>query len=165
MYAWEFMKLIGLQRQLGLARFVSMQNHYNLLYREEEREMVPLCVSEGIGLIPWSPLARGLLTRPAQHQATARSASDQYSPKLYGAAHEADVLAALEKQAGAMGVSMAQLALAWLLARPGVVAPIIGATRPHHLEEALAATELALDGATLAALEAPYRPRGVAGID
>jgi aryl-alcohol dehydrogenase-like predicted oxidoreductase len=165
MYAWEFMKLLGLQSRLGLARFASMQNHYNLLYREEEREMVPLCMSEGIGLIPWSPLARGLLTRPVQHQSTARSASDQYSPKLYGAAHENETLDALQGQASALGKSMAQVALAWLLAKPGVTAPIIGATRLSQLDEAIAAVDLSLEAGTIAALEHAYRPRSVAGIE
>ncbi len=165
MYAWEFMKLIGLQRDLAQAQFVSMQNHYNLLYREEEREMVPLCRSEGIGLIPWSPLARGLLTRPAQHQSTARSTSDQYSPKLYGAAHEAGVLQALEKASLRLGHSMAQVALAWLLGKPGVTAPIIGATKTTQLEDAIRAVDIKLDAETMAALEAPYAPRTVAGID
>lgn len=165
MHAWEFMKLISLQRQAGLAPFVSMQNHYNLLYREEEREMIPLCLSEGIGLIPWSPLARGLLTRPATHQTTARSASDQYSPKLYGAPHEKDVLTALEVAADQLGASMAQVALAWLLAKPGVVAPIIGATRIGQLEEALKAVDFSLEPSTIQSIEAPYRPRSIAGID
>jgi aryl-alcohol dehydrogenase-like predicted oxidoreductase len=165
MHAWEFMKLISLQRQAGLAPFVSMQNHYNLLYREEEREMIPLCLSEGIGLIPWSPLARGLLTRPATHQTTARSTSDQYSPKLYGAPHEKEVLTALQTAANQMDASMAQVALAWLLAKPGVIAPIIGATRIGQLEEALKAVDLGLDPAIIQSLEAPYRPRSIAGID
>jgi aryl-alcohol dehydrogenase-like predicted oxidoreductase len=164
MWAWEFMKLLSLQRQLGVARFVSMQNHYNLLYREEEREMVPLCRSEGIGLIPWSPLARGHLTRGLEHQATARSASDQYSPTLYGAAHDAAIIGALEAAAARLGYPMAQVALAWLLSRPGVSAPIVGATRLVHLEDAIAAVDLKLDQQTMAEIEAPYRPRTVAGI-
>lgn len=165
MHGWEFATLLGLQRMGGLARFASMQNHYNLLYREEEREMVPLCLHEGIGLIPWSPLARGLLTRPAQHQSTARSTSDQYSPKLYGLPHEADILAALERAAKAHGHAMAQIALAWLMAKPGVSAPIVGATKLSQLEDAIGATAIKLDAETMAALEQPYRPRPVAGID
>jgi 1-deoxyxylulose-5-phosphate synthase len=165
MAAWQFMKLLGIQEALGLARFVSMQNHYNLLYREEEREMVPLCVSEGVGLIPWSPLARGTLTRPVETQKTTRSSTDRYTPTLYGAAHDADIIGALEKTAGQLGHSMAQTALAWLLAKPGVSAPIIGATRLHQLDEAIAACDLTLDAETIAALEAPYRPRAVAGFE
>jgi 1-deoxyxylulose-5-phosphate synthase len=125
MWAWEFMKLIGLQRQLGAARFVSMQNHYNLLYREEEREMIPLCISEGIGVIPWSPLARGVLTRPVNAETTTRSAVDQYTPKLYGAAHDAAILKALQKTGQELGRPMAQVALAWLLSKPAKT----GATR------------------------------------
>jgi aryl-alcohol dehydrogenase-like predicted oxidoreductase len=164
MHAWEFMRLLSLQRELGFARFVSMQNHYNLLYREEEREMVPLCLHEGVGLIPWSPLARGVLSRPSQHQSTARSQSDQYTPSLYGAPHDGDVLNALEKAAAETGSSMAQTALAWLLSKPGVVAPIIGATKMNHLDDAIAAVDFLLDDTIIAALEAPYRPRAVAGI-
>lgn len=165
MWAWEFAKLLGLQRELGVARFVSMQNHYNLLYREEEREMMPLCRSEGIGVIPWSPLARGHLTRPAKAPATQRAGSDRYAPMLYGAAHDADIIAALEAAAGRLGKPMAQVALAWLMGRPGVTAPIVGATKPAQLEDAIAATQLVLDAETAAALEAPYRPRTVAGIE
>lgn len=165
MWAWEFMKLLGVQRALGAARFVSMQNHYNLLYREEEREMMPLCVSEGIGVIPWSPLARGVLTRPAQAEATARSGFDQYTPKLYGAAHDANILAAVQKAAQQLGRSMAEVALAWLLSKAYVTAPIIGATKLQQLDDALAATDLKLDPAVVASLEASYRPRSVAGID
>lgn len=165
MWAWEFMKLLGIQRALGLHRFVSMQNHYNLLYREEEREMMPLCRSEGIGVIPWSPMARGVLTRPLAAQTTARSTSDTYTPKLYGAAHDAAILTALEKVASDLGRPMAQVALAWLMARPGVTAPIVGATKLGQLADALAASELVLDAEVIAALDAPYGPRSVAGVD
>jgi 1-deoxyxylulose-5-phosphate synthase len=165
MAAWQFMKLIGIQQALGLSRFVSMQNHYNLLYREEEREMVPLCLSEGIGLIPWSPLARGVLTRPVEAQKTTRSSTDRYTPTLYGAAHDADIINALETVSGRIGHSMAQTALAWLLAKPGVSAPIIGATKLHQLDEALSALEITLDIDAIAALEADYRPRATAGLD
>jgi aryl-alcohol dehydrogenase-like predicted oxidoreductase len=165
MWAWEFMKLLGIQRALGLHRFVSMQNHYNLLYREEEHEMMPLCRSEGIGVIPWSPMARGVLTRPLAAQSTARSTSDAYTPKLYGAAHDAAILTALEKAANDLGRPMAQVALAWLLARPGVTAPIVGATKLGQLADAIAASELVLDAETIAALDAPYQPRSIMGID
>lgn len=165
MWAWEFAKLLGLQRELGSARFVSMQNHYNLLYREEEREMMPLCRSEGIAVIPWSPLARGMLARPIQSQSTSRSASDRYTPTLYGAPHDEKIIGGLEKAATQLGKPMAQVALAWLMSRPGVTAPIIGATKLGQLEDALAAESLRLDEQTIAALEAPYQPRKPAGIE
>src|SRR3712207_6162907 len=110
-------RALSASERRGWARFVSMQNHYNLLYREEEREMIPLCLAEGVGLIPWSPLARGLLTRPPAGPATTRAASDTYTPTLYGAAHEPNILAALAEVAGELGRSMAQVALAWLLAK------------------------------------------------
>lgn len=164
MWAWEFMKLLGIQQELGLARFVSMQNHYNLLYREEEREMMPLCVSEGIGVIPWSPLARGVLTRPLAAEATTRSGSDQYTPTLYGASHDAEIIRALETMAREEGRPMAQVALAWLLSRPGVTAPIIGATKLAQLDDPIAALDLRLDEDSLRRLDAPYLPRTVAGI-
>ena len=164
MWAWEFMKLLGLQRAFGFARFISMQNHYNLLYREEEREMIPLCISEGIGVIPWSPLARGLLTRPLGQPSTARSKSDEYASKLYGTAHEAAVLTALEAAAGSLGKPMAQVALAWLLSRPGVTAPIVGATTLAQFDDAIAAVEITLPDEVINTLEAPYAPRHPAGI-
>jgi aryl-alcohol dehydrogenase-like predicted oxidoreductase len=163
MWAWEFMRLLGLQDRLGLSRFVSMQNHYNLLYREEEREMLPLCREEGVGVIPWSPLARGLLAR-GQPQ-TVRAASDPYANDLYGAAHEPDVIAEADTVALRHGRTRAQVALAWLLSRPGVTAPIVGATRLAHLEQATAALDVTLGADDLAMLEAPYRPRLTAGID
>jgi 1-deoxyxylulose-5-phosphate synthase len=164
MWAWEFMKLLGIQRAIGLSQFVSMQNHYNLLYREEEREMIPLCISEGIGIVPWSPMARGVLTRPLAAQSTARSGSDQYTPTLYGAEHDAAILTELETVASKLGKPMAQVALAWLLSRPGVTAPIVGATKLSQLADAIDATEIALDEDSIKALEAPYGPRQVAGI-
>jgi aryl-alcohol dehydrogenase-like predicted oxidoreductase len=141
-----------------------MQNHYNLLYREEEREMIPLCISEGIGIVPWSPMARGVLTRPLAAQSTARSGSDQYTPTLYGAEHDAAILTELETVASKLGKPMAQVALAWLLSRPGVTAPIVGATKLSQLADAIDATEIALDEDSIKALEAPYGPRQVAGI-
>jgi aryl-alcohol dehydrogenase (NADP+) len=159
------MKLLGLQRANRKACFVSMQNHYNLLYREEEREMIPLCRSEGIGVIPWSPLARGLLTRPHGANDSARQTSDAYTPKLYGSAHDAAIIGALEREARKHGVPMAQLALSWLLSQPGVTAPIVGATKPDHLETAIKAVDSPLDPAIAAELEKHYRPRTVAGID
>src|SRR6185312_14207168 len=139
MFAWQFARMLYVADQLGKSRFVSMQNHYNLVYREEEREMIPLCRHEGVGLIPWSPLARGLLTRPRPAEAvvrnatTARSSSDEYSPTLYGAEGDWQVVDAVERVAKARGVPMAQVGLAWLLSRPGVAAPIVGATKMAHL--------------------------------
>jgi aryl-alcohol dehydrogenase-like predicted oxidoreductase len=165
--AWRFQKALATADRSGLARFVSMQNHYNLLYREEEREMLPLCLEEGIGVLPWSPLARGLLagTRatPADREATPRAASDDYARQLYDHPADTDVLEANRSVAAARGVPMARVALAWLLSRPGVTAPIVGATKPAHLEEALAALDLTLTTEEAAALEAPYRPHGVRG--
>jgi 1-deoxyxylulose-5-phosphate synthase len=158
MAAWEFMKLLGFQEREGLARFVSMQNHYNLMYREEEREMMPLCLSEGIGVIPWSPLARGRLVRPVG-QETTRAASDELARRHYGAAHEPRVIARVEKAAQRLGLPQAQVALAWHFTKPWVTAPIIGATRIEQLEDAIAAVSLKLDKRTVADLEKPYRPR------
>ena len=165
--AWRFQKALATSDRRGLARFVSMQNHYNLLYREEEREMLPLCREEGIGVLPWSPLARGLLAgtraHPADREATPRAASDDYARQLYDHPSDADVIEATRSIAAARGVPMARVALAWLLSRPGVTAPIVGATKPVHLEEALAAVDLTLAAEEVAALEAPYRPHAVRG--
>jgi aryl-alcohol dehydrogenase-like predicted oxidoreductase len=160
---------LSLSERRGWARFISMQNHYNLIYREEEREMIPLCLEAGVGLMPWSPLARGTLTRPrpadgrVRHDATARSASDDYSPRLYDSPSDWDVVDAVDRVARARGVAMAEVALAWLLSRPGVIAPIIGATKLEHLETALRALTLTLTPEETVALEAPYRPHGVRG--
>jgi aryl-alcohol dehydrogenase-like predicted oxidoreductase len=166
MFAWQFAKALYLADRHGWTRFVSMQNHYNLLYREEEREMMPLCVSEGIGVIPWSPLARGRAARPWDQQAgTARAGSDEFGKKLYGKTEEADriIVNRVEQIAKARGVSMAQVALAWHFTKPFVTAPIIGATKPQHLEDALAAMELQLTAEEVAKLEEPYVPHGVVG--
>src|SRR5450432_1160125 len=140
MYAWQFAKALFLADQHGWTRFVSMQNHYNLLYREEEREMMKLCVAEGIGVIPWSPLARGKLTRAWQEQGTARSESDQWTKVIYSATSDADkqVVDRLVEVAEKKGVSRATLALAWMLSKPGMTAPIVGATKQKHLEDAVA---------------------------
>lgn len=165
MWAWEFMKLLKLQECEGLARFVSMQNHYNLLYREEEREMMPLCQAEGIGVIPWSPLARGLLTRPAGAAETTRAGSDAFTPRLYGDPQDRRIIARVEKAAERLGKPQAQVALAWHFHKPWVTAPIIGATRLEQLEDALAALSLRLDDRIIAGLEKDYRPRPVAGIE
>ena len=153
----------------GWARFVSMQNHYNLLYREEEREMLPLCREEGIAVIPWSPLARGLLagTRKSaadDRTATPRAASDDYARKLYDHPSDGDVIEAVRKVAAARGVPPAEVALAWLLSRPGVTAPIVGATKLEHLETALRRARRDASRTTRSrALEAPYRPHAVRG--
>ncbi len=165
--AWRLQKALATADREGLARFVSMQNHYNLLYREEEREMLPLCIEEGIGVLPWSPLARGLLagTRatPADREATPRAASDDYARQLYDHPTDGDVVEATRSVAAARGVPMARVALAWLLSQPGVTAPIVGATKTAHLDEALVALDLTLTAEEAAALEAPYRPHAVRG--
>ncbi|HYV97256.1 MAG TPA: aldo/keto reductase, partial [Gemmatimonadaceae bacterium] len=167
--AWEMARALSKSEQHGWARFVAMQNHYNLIYREEEREMNPLCVAEGVGLIPWSPLARGLLARPRPADSTIagggteRAKLDAYSPQLYDSASDWDVVSAVESVAKNRGVSMAEVALAWLLQRPGVTAPIIGATKMPHLETALKALDLTLSADEAKALEAPYKPHGVRG--
>jgi aryl-alcohol dehydrogenase-like predicted oxidoreductase len=169
-YAWEMALALSASERHGWARFVSMQNHYNLVYREEEREMMPLCLHEGVGVIPWSPLARGLLARPRPADAqiksggTARAASDAYSPRLYDAANDWEVVDAVERVATQRGVGMAELALAWLLSRPGVTAPIVGATKLEHLEAALRSLDLTLTDEEQAALDEPYRPHAVRGI-
>lgn len=164
MWAWQFAKAQHVAERHGWTRFVSMQNHWNLLYREEEREMAPLCVDQGVALIPWSPLARGKLARPAEAR-TARTESDQFGKRLYASMEEADarVIGALEQVARARGLPLAQVALAWLLQKPGVVAPIVGATKMPHLEDAVAALKVKLSREEVRALEAPYAPHPVAG--
>jgi aryl-alcohol dehydrogenase-like predicted oxidoreductase len=150
----------------GWTRFATMQNHYNLLYREEEREMIPLCVDEDIGVLPWSPLARGLLAGKRRPE-TVRATTDSYGKQLYGerlSEADARVIDCLESEAAALDLVPAQLALAWLLQKPGVVAPIVGASKPRQLEEALAALELRLGPETVSKLENPYIPHPVAGI-
>jgi len=165
--AWKLMKALGIADLHGLPRFVSMQNHYNLVYREEEREMLPLCAEEGIAVIPWSPLARGLLAgtrpRPDDRTSTPRAASDDYAWKLYDHPSDIDVMEATRTVAAARGVEMAEVALAWLLSKPVVTAPIIGATKLPHLETALRALDVSLTQDEIAALEAPYRPHAVRG--
>ncbi|WP_075214731.1 aldo/keto reductase [Mongoliimonas terrestris] len=166
MAAWQFMKALGLQRQNRWVRFVSMQNHVNLLYREEEREMIPLCREEGVAVIPWSPLARGRLTRPySVEPATERAGSDKVDKMLYEKTESADrqVIEAVGAVAEARGLPRAQVALAWVLQKPGVTAPIIGATKMQHLEDAVAALAVRLTDDEIAALEAPYVPHAVAG--
>jgi aryl-alcohol dehydrogenase-like predicted oxidoreductase len=168
MYAWQFCKALYLAKLHGWTPFVSMQNHYNLIYREEEREMLGLCQSEGVGVLPWSPLARGVLTRPWEANSTSgRAQTDEYGKKLYGSTAEADraVVDQLQQVAQTRGVSMAQVGLAWLFSKPAVTAPIVGATRPQHLEDAMAALQLKLTTEEIARLEAPYVPHGIAGFE
>jgi aryl-alcohol dehydrogenase-like predicted oxidoreductase len=161
MYAWQFAKA----QRVAQTPFVSMQNHYNLMYREEEREMIPQCVDMGVGCIPWSPLARGVLagnrTRDGQ-RLTARANNDPFGDSLYTDA-DFDVVDAVAAVASARGVSPAQVALAWLLAKPGVSAPIVGATKLNHLEDAIASVDLELSEDEIAALEKPYRPHAISG--
>ncbi len=164
MFAWQFAKALGTADLRGQARFVSMQNHYNLLYREEEREMLPLCRDRGIGVLPWSPLARGWLTRrPDAWRSTARGDSETIADRLYGSEADVAIANAVCDVADERGVPPAQVALAWLLSRPAIDAPIVGATKLGHLEDAAAAAELELGDDEIARLEAPYRPRAVAG--
>ena len=165
MFAWQFTKALYLADLHGWTRFVSMQNHYNLLYREEEREMMALCRSEDIGVIPWSPLARGRLTRPWQSETTKRYETDQFGKSMYLQTEEADrkVVDQLGQIAERRGVPRAQLALNWLLSKPGVTAPIVGATKAHHLQDAVAALSLHLTPEEIASLEEPYTPHPVLG--
>jgi aryl-alcohol dehydrogenase-like predicted oxidoreductase len=165
MHSWQFTKALYLADRHGWTRFVSMQNHYNLLYREEEREMNPLCQAEGIGIIPWSPLARGRLARPWQTENTRRFETDQFGKSLYSKAEAlyhaiVDRVGLVAKQ---RGVSHAQVALAWMLSKPAVTAPIVGATKPHHLADAAAAVALRLTPEEIASLEEPYAPHPVVG--
>ena len=164
MFAWQFAKAQEVARANGWTRFVTMQDQISLLYREEEREMIPLCRDQGVGLIPWSPLARGRLTRPVG-ATTRRTETDAYMKVLFGKTEQADnaVIAAVEKVAGELNVPMAQVALAWVLAKPGISAPIVGASKAVQVEDAVAALSLNLSPEHIAALEAPYVPHVVAG--
>ncbi len=164
MRAWQFAKAQHVAEKHGWTRFVSMQNHYNLLYREEEREMIPLCRDQGVGLLPWSPLARGALARAPVAKGTSRSGTDRVIKILYSSMPEADqrVLAGVDKLAKARNLPHAQIALAWLLRNDAVTAPIIGATRMEHLEAAVGALGVPLSGDEVTALEAPYVPHPVA---
>lgn len=166
MFAWQFAKMLYAADPNGWTRFVTMQNHYNLLYREEEREMIPLCLEEGIGVLPWSPLARGLLAGKRRAKTT-RAATDTYGHQLYGeelGAADARVIDSLEALANESGMPPAQMALAWLLQKPGVIAPIIGVSKPAQLADALAALEVRLAPETISKLEEAYVPHPVAGI-
>jgi 1-deoxyxylulose-5-phosphate synthase len=166
MYAWQFAKAQRIARENGWTEFVSMQNHYNLIYREEEREMIPQCVDMGVGVIPWSPLARGLLagnrTRDGQ-KLTKRAASDSFGDTLYTHPSDFDTVERLQDLATARGQSAATLALAWLLHKPGVTAPIIGASKMQHLEDALNAVEVKLSSEDIAQLEELYVPHAISG--
>jgi aryl-alcohol dehydrogenase-like predicted oxidoreductase len=166
MYAWQFCKALYIAERNGWTRIISMQNHYNLLYREEEREMMKLCQDQGIGVIPWSPLARGRLTRPSvQQQGTPRSETDEFGKTLYSSTEDADrrVIDRVAEVARTRGVCQAQVALAWMLSKPFVTAPIIGATKPVHLTDAIGALELKLSEAEIASLQEPYVPHPVLG--
>jgi len=165
MYAWQFAKAQEVARANGWTRFISMQNQLNLLYREEEREMLPLCADQGVGVIPWSPLARGRLTRPFG-ETTVRSETDVVGKALYKAEDAADraVIDALADLAAQRGVPMASLGLAWHFTKPQVAAPIIGATKPQHIADAVAALDIVLSAEDIAALEAPYRPKFPTGM-
>jgi len=165
MYSWQFAKALYLADRHGWTRFVSMQNHYNLLYREEEREMMGLCQSEGVAVIPWSPLARGRLTRAWKAETTNRSETDAFGKTLYSRTEDADrrVVDRLGEVAEKRGIPRAQVALAWLLSKPGVTSPIVGASKPHHLEDAVAALSVHLTPEEMTALEEPYVPHPVLG--
>ena len=163
MYAWQFMKMQHVAETHDWTKFVSMQNHYNLIYREEEREMIPCCRDQGVALVPWSPLAGGRLTHPWGTK-TARNSVDEISPAVWGRNEKLDlpIIENLQKLAGQRGVSMAQEALAWMLSKPWITAPIVGTTDPKHVEEAVAALDIKLDEEEIRALEAPYLPHPVA---
>jgi aryl-alcohol dehydrogenase-like predicted oxidoreductase len=166
MYAYQFAKMLAASDQHGLARFVTMQNHYNLVYREEEREMLPLCREEGIGVIPWSPLARGFLAGNRNTQdfgETTRAKTDDYAQKMYYQPSDFAVVDRVTTIARQRGIPNAQVALAWVLQQPGVTAPIVGASKMKHLDDALAALEVKLDPADLKALAEPYQPHLVLG--
>jgi aryl-alcohol dehydrogenase (NADP+) len=166
MYAWQFAKMLHTSDSNGLARFATMQNHWNLVYREEEREMNPLCRAEGVGIIPWSPLARGFLAgnrTKSDFGETSRAKTDDFAHKLYYQESDFTVVDRVSQIAKRRGVPNAQIALAWLLHQPGLTAPIIGASKPHHLDDAIAALSLKLDPEELKALEEPYRPHAVLG--
>ncbi len=164
-YAWQMARALSTSEKNGWARFISMQNHYNLVYREEEREMIPLCMDQGIGVIPWSPLARGRLARttPSPSAGTTRADSDTYAVDLYDSPSDAKVIEAGRKVAGELGVAPSEVALAWLLQKPGVAAPIVGATKIEHLESAVRALDVTLSAEQTRALEEPYQPHPVRG--
>jgi aryl-alcohol dehydrogenase (NADP+) len=166
MFAWQFAKMLYKSDERGISRFVSMQNHYNLIYREEEREMIPLCMAEGVGIIPWSPLARGFLAgnrRPQDFGETIRAKTDEYAHRLYYQPSDFAVVERLTQVAQRRGVSNAQIALAWMLGKPGVTAPIIGASKMQHLEDAVAAMKIKLEKDEIRQLEECYQPHPILG--
>ncbi len=166
MYAWQFQQMLHISDTLGLSRFVTMQNHYNLVYREEEREMIPLCKDQGIGLIPWSPLARGFLAGNRNQKnrgETTRAKTDDFAHNLYYRDSDFTVVDRVTEIAKKRGVSNAQIALAWMLAKQEIAAPIVGASKMHHLDDALAALDVHLDADEIKALEEPYEPHPVLG--
>jgi aryl-alcohol dehydrogenase-like predicted oxidoreductase len=165
MAAWQLSKALYTAKENRWHRFVAMQNHYNLVYREDEREMIPLCMDQGLAVIPWSPLARGFLTgtRKRDGGSTARSQNDGFAKEMYYSEDDFAVVDAVADVASRRGVSAAQVACAWVLQAPGVTAPIIGATKPQHLKELIAAVDLTLSDEEMAALEKPYRPHGILG--
>jgi aryl-alcohol dehydrogenase-like predicted oxidoreductase len=165
MYAWQFAKALFTADRRGWARFVSMQPHYNLIYREEEREMLPLCQDQQIAIIPWSPLARGLLTRGPTTGGTTRSRNDAYARTLYFHDDDRVVADRVTDVAEARGLPKARVALAWLLSKPGVTAPIVGANKPRHLEDAVASLSVTLSDEEIRRLEEPYRPHPVLGFE
>jgi aryl-alcohol dehydrogenase (NADP+) len=164
MFAWQMAKYLFTADTLGAVRFVTMQNHYNLIYREEEREMIPLCLDQKVGLIPWSPLARGYLARTRDTiKETVRAGSDQFAGYLYRRESDLDIVDRNAEVAARLGVKPAQTALAWMLGKPGVVAPIIGASKPHHLQDAVAALDIELSAEDVKSLEELYEPHPVLG--
>jgi aryl-alcohol dehydrogenase-like predicted oxidoreductase len=167
MYAWQFLRMLDVQRENGFARFVTMQNHYNLVYREEEREMIPLCLDQKVGCIPWSPLARGFLTgtrkRGDGKSETTRARTDDFAHNLYYRESDFTVVDRVTEIANSRGVTNAQVALAWMLAKPVVSSPIIGASKPYQLEDALGALGLKLTEDEVKRLEEPYEPHPILG--
>ncbi|MGO9307396.1 MAG: aldo/keto reductase [Spirochaetia bacterium] len=166
MYAWQFMKSLAVSARHGWARFDSMQNHYNLVYREEEREMIPLCVDQGVGVIPWSPLARGFLSGNRTKEkggVTTRSKSDEFAHSMYYQDDDFKVVDVLKKVAAQAGVTLPQAALAWLLSKPGLTAPIVGASKLEHLDQAIEAVSVRLTPEQVKMLEAPYLPHRIMG--
>jgi aryl-alcohol dehydrogenase-like predicted oxidoreductase len=161
MWAWQFAKAQQIAQSNGWTKFVSMQNHYNLVFREEEREMLPLCLDQGVGVIPWSPLARGMLTRDFD-ESTSRSETDEFGKTLYSTANR-EIIERVGAIAAQRGVARAQIALAWVARHPAVTAPIVGATKPQHLEDAIASTDIVLTADEIRSLEEPYTPQPVSG--
>jgi aryl-alcohol dehydrogenase (NADP+) len=166
MFAWQFAKMLDIAERRGWTKFVTMQNHYNLVYREEEREMIPLCIDRGIGVIPWSPLARGFLAgnRTRQQRGTTeRAQTDEFAHQMYYTDSDFDVVDRVVELAKRRGVTPAQIALAWILHKPGVTAPIIGASKMEQFEQSIAALDVALDASEMQFLEEPYKPHAVLG--